>query len=143
MSETVKIDIEMLRKIADAAPRGRWSVWTSNSWRRVFSDQRGKHVSVIEPTTQPDGHVDLLFGAGVATYLESFPAEVALELLDELAAARAAHADLFRLLERAHGAIDLLLAQMILAAPDFRPTRSVVWPDMVAIAAALGPKGGV
>jgi hypothetical protein len=84
MSEKAKLDIDALRAVASAAPRGRWSVWTSNSWRRVFSDQRGKHVSVIEPTTQPDGHVDLLFGAGVATYLESFPAEVALELLEQL-----------------------------------------------------------
>lgn len=142
MSEKAKLDIDALRLVASSAPRGRWSVWTSNSWRRVFSDQRGKHVSVIEPTTQQDGHADLLFGAGVATYLESFPAEVALELLDELAAARAAQADLFRLLERAHSAIDLLLAQMIPAAPSFRPTRSVVWPDMMAISAALGPKGG-
>lgn len=142
MSEKAKLDIDALRSVASAAPRGRWSVWTSNSWRRVFSDQRGKHVSVIEPTTQPDGHVDLLFGAGVATYLESFPAEVAIELLDEVAAARAARADLFRLLEKAHGVIDLLLARAILADPKFRMTESVFWPDVVVIAAALGPKDG-
>ncbi|WP_075357891.1 hypothetical protein [Caballeronia sordidicola] len=135
-----KLDIDVLRRVAEAAPSGRWSVWTSNSWRRVFADQRGKHVSVVEPTTQGDGHADLLFGAGVATYLESFPAEVALELLDELVAARAANADLFGLLERAHRAIDLLLAQMIMAAPDFRVTQSVVWLDVVAVAEALGRK---
>lgn len=142
MSEKAKLDIDTLRAVASAAPRGRWSVWTSNSWRRVFSDQRGKHVTVVEPTTQPSGHADLLFGAGVATYLETFTADTVLELLDELAAARGARADLFRLLEKSHGAIDLLLAQMILSNPEFRVTESVVWPDVIAIAQALGSKDG-
>lgn len=142
MSEKTVLDIDELRSITSAAPRGRWSVWTSNSWRRVFADQLGKHVTVVEPTKQRDGHVDLLFGAGVAQYLEAFPAEVALQLLDKLADARADRTDLFRLLEKAHGAIDLLLAQLILSNPDFRVTESVVWPDVIAIAAALGDKGG-
>lgn len=87
------IYIEELRRVATAAPRGRWSVWTTNSWRRVFADQRGRHVTyvtVIEPATQPGGQVDLLFGAGVATFLETFTAETVLELLDELTAARGA-----------------------------------------------------
>lgn len=88
MSENIKIDIDALRSVASAAPRGRWSVWTSNSWRRVFSDQLGKHVTVVEPTKQPDGHVDLLFGAGVATFLETFTADKVLELLDEIARLR-------------------------------------------------------
>jgi hypothetical protein len=75
MSDKAELDIDALRAVASAAPRGRWSVWTSNSWRRVFSDQLGKHVTVVEPTKQPDGHVDLLFGAGVATFLETFTAD--------------------------------------------------------------------
>jgi hypothetical protein len=82
MSE--KLDIGALRSIASVAPRGSWSVWTSNSWCRVFADQRGKYVTVVEPTKQPDGHVDLLFGAGGATFLETFTTDTVGELLDQL-----------------------------------------------------------
>lgn len=89
MCEKAQSDIDALRAIANAAPRGSWSVWTSNSWRRVFADQRGKYVTVVEPTTQPDGHADLLFGAGVATFLETFTADIVLELLDQLETAQA------------------------------------------------------
>jgi hypothetical protein len=40
-----------------------WSVWTSNSWRRIGSDAVGG-MSVCEPTKQPDGHPDLFFRNG-------------------------------------------------------------------------------
>jgi hypothetical protein len=41
------------------------------------------------------------------------------------------------LLEKAHAAIDGLLAQLILADPTFRPTKSSYWTDMVAISDAI------
>jgi hypothetical protein len=40
---------------------GNWTWHTSNSWRRLCSDQgRGKHVPVLTPTINPrDGHAEL------------------------------------------------------------------------------------
>lgn len=41
---------------------GPWSIWTSNSYRRIGSDAVGREV--LSPITQRDGHPDLLFPNG-------------------------------------------------------------------------------
>lgn len=41
------------------------------------------------------------------------------------------------LLTKAHGALDALMAQLIVANPNFRPTKSECWPVVEAIADAL------
>ncbi len=41
---------------------GPWSIWTSNSWRRLGSDATGRLV--CEPLKQRDGHPDLHFPNG-------------------------------------------------------------------------------
>ena len=48
------------RNIAEHTP-GEWGWWTSNSWRRLRSEQgHGKTVSVIEPYVCKDGHPDCM-----------------------------------------------------------------------------------
>lgn len=57
--------------------------------------------------------------------------------------APATNADLVYLLEKAHAAIDGLFAQLIGKDPDFRPSQSEYWPDMIAIANAVkNARGG-
>jgi len=54
----------------------------------------------------------------------------------------AASADHLQLLEKAHAAIDGLMAQLIVADPNFRPSKSKYWPDMVAISDAINQARG-
>lgn len=49
---------------------GRWHWWTSNSFRRLKSDDRGRTHSVIEPTVARDGHPDLIVSAGDMAFIE-------------------------------------------------------------------------
>lgn len=49
----------------------------------------------------------------------------------------AASSDHLQLLEKAHAALDGLLAQLIIADPNFRPSKSTYWADMVAISDAI------
>lgn len=46
--------------MSDATP-GRWHWWTSNSWRRLMSEQDGgrRTVPVLQPVVALDGHPDL------------------------------------------------------------------------------------
>lgn len=82
------IDLDHLESLAKAAPQGKWEVWTSNSWRRVYADQGSEKVRVIEPTTQHDRWPDLMFGPGVEAWMEGFTPEVALALIAEVRAMR-------------------------------------------------------
>jgi|HubBroStandDraft_2_1064218.scaffolds.fasta_scaffold11841_6 hypothetical protein len=78
--------IKRLRRLAEAAPAGKWEVWTSNSWRRVYARDGGHTAMVIEPSVQrTDNHPDLTFGPGVAEYLEAVGPESIIELLDHIA----------------------------------------------------------
>jgi hypothetical protein len=38
---------------------GPWTWWTSNSWRRLRHDDRGKSVDVLMPCIAPDGQPDI------------------------------------------------------------------------------------
>lgn len=38
---------------------GPWTWWTSNSWKRLKHDERGKSSNVLEPFVCKDGHPDL------------------------------------------------------------------------------------
>jgi hypothetical protein len=78
------IDLDKLEALAKAAPSGKWQVWTSNSWRRVYADQGRDKVRVIEPATHRDHHPDLMFGSGVEAWLEGFTPDLALELIAEV-----------------------------------------------------------
>lgn len=55
------MNIEELRRNAQAATPGPWILATSNSWRR-FMSREGR--SVCEPIKQNDGHPDLYFKNG-------------------------------------------------------------------------------
>lgn len=84
------IDLDELDRLANAAPSGQWEVWTSNSWRRVYADQGREKVRVIEPCSHPmDSHPDLMFGPGVAAWLEGFTPDVARDLIAEVRRLRA------------------------------------------------------
>ena len=50
---------ELRELLAKATPLP-WKWWTSNSWRRLRHDDRGRTVSVIEPTIQGDDHPDCI-----------------------------------------------------------------------------------
>jgi hypothetical protein len=63
----------------------------------------------------------------------------ALEAEDATRGSAPTDVDPIELLAKAHSAIVLLLAQLVIAAPDFRPTQSPVWPDLKLIAAAVRP----
>lgn len=80
------IDLDRLEALAKAAPRGKWEIWTSNSWRRIYADQGREKVRVLEPTTQHDRWPDLMFGPGVEAWMEGFTPEVALALIAEVRA---------------------------------------------------------
>lgn len=82
------LDIDHLEALAKAAPQGKWEIWTSNSWRRIYADQGREKVRVIEPTTQHDRWPDLAFGPGVEAWMEGFTPEVALALIAEVRALR-------------------------------------------------------
>lgn len=85
------IDLEKLEAIAKAAPGGRWEIWTSNSWRRVFADQGRDKVRVIEPAVHRlDNHPDLMFGPGVQEWLEGVTPDVLIELIGEIRKLRTA-----------------------------------------------------
>ncbi|WP_129112328.1 hypothetical protein [Burkholderia pseudomallei] len=75
------IDIEKIEALAEAAPRGEWEVWTSNSWRRVYAGG----VPAITPCVQRyDNQPDLSFGDGVREWLEGVTPDVVAELLAEV-----------------------------------------------------------
>jgi hypothetical protein len=76
--------LDELEALAKAAPAGKWEIWTSNSWRRVYADQGREKVMLIEPTTQRDRWPDLMFGPGVEAWLEGLTPEVALSLIAEV-----------------------------------------------------------
>jgi hypothetical protein len=57
---------------------GPWQVWTSNSWRRIYSRDHG---SVCEPIVQNDGHPDLFFKNGGAEGPDAKLIEAAPDLL--------------------------------------------------------------
>lgn len=59
------------------------------------------------------------------------------EMIESGYEARAAVAELIGAAEGQHKAVDLLLARMIELDPEFRPTKSSVWPLLVAARAAL------
>lgn len=79
------INIDKIEALAEAAPRGKWEVWTSNSWRRVYAGG----VPAITPCVQRhDNHPDLSFGDGVREYLEGVTPETVLALIAEVRALR-------------------------------------------------------
>jgi hypothetical protein len=82
------IDIDKLEALAKASPAGRWEVWTSNSWRRVYANQGREQVRVIEPAVQHDRWPDLMFGDGVAAWLEGVTPDVVVALIAEVRALR-------------------------------------------------------
>lgn len=82
------LDLDRLEALAKAAPQGKWEIWTSCSWRRIYADQGREKVRVIEPTTQHDRWPDLAFGPGVEAWMEGFTPEVALALIAEIRALR-------------------------------------------------------
>jgi hypothetical protein len=43
---------------------GPWTWWTSNSWRRLKWDFRGKTINVLEPTVCRDGQPDCIVSQG-------------------------------------------------------------------------------
>jgi hypothetical protein len=85
------IDLEKLEALAEAAPRGKWEVWTSNSWRRVMATSAGRPTAeqVIVPCVQRhDNHPDLMFGDGVKEWLEGVTPDAVAELVAEVRALR-------------------------------------------------------
>jgi len=75
------IDIEQIEAIAKAAPQGAWQVWTSNSWRRVYANDK----PAITPCVQRhDNHPDLMFAPGVKEWLEGVTPAAVLELVAEV-----------------------------------------------------------
>lgn len=57
------IDTKELRELLRSINRSPlpWMLATSNSWRRIVD---ARDCCVCEPTTQPDGHPDLIFHGG-------------------------------------------------------------------------------
>lgn len=82
------LDLDRLEALVKAAHQGKWEIWTSCSWRRIYADQGREKVCVIEPTTQHDRWPDLAFGPGVEAWMEGFTPEVALALIAEVRALR-------------------------------------------------------
>jgi hypothetical protein len=77
--------IDKMEALAKAAPSGKWEVWTSNSWRRVYAG----NTPVITPCVQRhDHHPDLMFGPGVVAWLEGVTPDVVRELIAEVRAWR-------------------------------------------------------
>lgn len=91
------IDLDRLEALAKAAPQGKWEIWTSCSWRRIYADQGREKVRVLEPTTQHDRWPDLMFGSGVEAWMEGFTPEVALALIAEVRALRGVCAAAYQL----------------------------------------------
>lgn len=53
---------------------GKWTWWTSNSWRRLMAEQGGgKRVSVLMPVTASDGHPDLIVRPEDMPLIEAAP----------------------------------------------------------------------
>ncbi|HJP69532.1 MAG TPA: hypothetical protein VJ846_11570 [Sphingomicrobium sp.] len=85
----MNLDIDRLEALAKAAPQGKWEIWTSYSWHRIYANQGSEKVRVIEPIVQRhDNHPDLMFGPGVEAWMEGFTPEVALALIAEVRALR-------------------------------------------------------
>lgn len=80
------MDIEGLKKLAEAATPGPWSVWTSNSWRRISATGDG---DVLHPTKNSfDGHPDLAGPAENLAYIAAANPKTVLALIRELEEAR-------------------------------------------------------
>ncbi|KWK75744.1 hypothetical protein [Burkholderia ubonensis] len=78
------IDVKKLRELAQALPQGDFSVWTSNSWRRIYIGD----APAITPCIQRyDNQPDLSFGEGVKAFIEAIGAQTILALCDRLEAA--------------------------------------------------------
>lgn len=98
-------NIEEIERIAKAAPAGKWIIYRSNSWRRIFSNQGRDTVRVLEPYTHSDGFSDLLFGSGVEEWLENVTPDTVLSLIAEVKRLRE-DAELFNLLVSTCDALD-------------------------------------
>lgn len=61
---------------ADAATPGPIVLWEGNSWRRFGSEATGR--AVIEPTTQRDGHPDMIVSRADATFYTAARTDVPL-----------------------------------------------------------------
>ncbi len=52
---------------------GPWTWWTSNSWRRLKHDDRGKSVNVLEPYVCKDGQPDIIVSEEDMPLIEAAP----------------------------------------------------------------------
>lgn len=111
--------------MADAHTPGPWLVATSNSRRRIVSRD---HARVCEPVIQIDGHPNLYFRNGG---FDGPDARLIAAAPDLLAAAKGQHQ-----------AIDMLMAMLIKRDPTFMPTKSAVWPMLLAGNAAIAKATG-
>lgn len=79
---------------------GRWSLQTSNSFRRIGCHGDG---DVLCGTKQPsDGHPDLLAAPGVLDYIVAAQPRVVIALLDQIDALEARCAEHVTAVERSH-----------------------------------------
>jgi hypothetical protein len=60
---------------------GPWTWWTSNSWRRLKHDNRGKTANVLEPTVCHDGQPDCIISGEDMALIAAAP-----EMLEALRA---------------------------------------------------------
>ncbi|KVE31534.1 hypothetical protein [Burkholderia sp. TSV86] len=79
-----EFDVKKLRELAQALPHGDFSVWTSNSWRRIYI---GDEPAITPCVQRYDNHPDLSFGEGVAAFIEAIGPQTILALCDRLEAA--------------------------------------------------------
>jgi hypothetical protein len=85
------------REIAEAATKGPWTWWTSNSWRRLKRDDRGISQNVAEPFVARDGHPDLDIKQEDMAFIATFNPVRVLSLLDEVSALSGANERMGRL----------------------------------------------
>lgn len=81
---------EDLRSLAEHATPGKWTWWTSCSWRRLRAEMPdGKTLDVIQPcVARYDGHPDLTMSPEDQAYIQAAQPDRILKLLDVVDAAR-------------------------------------------------------
>lgn len=77
------INLQLLKKAAEAATQGEWEVQTGCSWRRIGTP--GNDGDVLRPTNHRiDGHPDLAVTTETLEFIAAFNPAVALELIARL-----------------------------------------------------------